>query len=89
MALEVDKIPSIEAIAQKLSVAITDPLLWNGHPIELGVSIGIAVYPDTATEADALMNLADTAMYKVKHSGKNAWSFAPAKEEDAKGGSST
>jgi len=89
LALEVDKIPSIEAIAQKLSVAITDPLLWNGHPIELGVSIGIAVYPDTATEADALMNLADTAMYRVKHIGKNAWSFAPVKEEEAQGGSST
>ena len=76
LALEVDQRPSIEAIADKLSTAVTGPLIWEGHALRLGVSIGIAVYPDTATDADSLMSRADGAMYRVKHGGKNTWAFA-------------
>ncbi len=76
LALEVDQKPSIEAIAEKLSAAITETLPWEGHELRLGVSIGIAVYPDSATDADALMSRADSAMYRVKKSGKNRWLFA-------------
>ncbi|SDT16631.1 putative bifunctional diguanylate cyclase/phosphodiesterase [Bradyrhizobium canariense] len=35
----------------------------------IGVSIGIACAPEHATEADALMLLADKALYAAKHSG--------------------
>jgi len=76
LALEVDQRPSIEAIAEKLFTSITDLLLWHDHEIRLGVSIGIAVYPETATDAEGLMNRADNAMYQVKHGGKNTWAFA-------------
>lgn len=38
-------------------------------------SIGIAVYPDDATEPSDLINHADAAMYNAKHSGKNCFRF--------------
>ena len=33
------------------------------------------MYPDSATDADSLMSRADSAMYRIKRSGKNAWGF--------------
>ena len=76
LALEVDQRPSIVAIAEKLSAAVTEPFEWEGKSLQLGVSIGIAVFPDTAADADSLMRLADAAMYEVKRSGRNTWAFA-------------
>ncbi len=75
LALGVDSRPSIEAIADKLEEAVTTPFHWDGHNIQLGASIGISVYPDSATDADSLMSRADSAMYRIKRSGKNAWGF--------------
>lgn len=76
LALEVDQRPAIEAIAEKLIQAVTQPLDWNGNPITLGVSIGISLYPENALDADGLLNQADAAMYRVKKGGKNGWAFA-------------
>lgn len=76
LALEVDDRSSIEAIARKLADAITAPLVWQSYELRLGVSIGIAVFPDSASDADGLLNRADTAMYTIKRAGKNAWAFA-------------
>ena len=76
LALEVDQRSTIVSIAEKLSTAITEPLNWEGNELKLGVSIGIAIFPDSATDADTLMNRADAAMYQVKKGGKNNWAFA-------------
>lgn len=38
-------------------------------------SIGIAVYPDDATEPSDLLHQADVAMYDAKHNGRNGFRF--------------
>ncbi len=43
----------------------------NGSPHEVTVSVGVAVYPDTAKSADQLFVQADDAMYRAKQRGKN------------------
>jgi diguanylate cyclase (GGDEF)-like protein len=37
----------------------------------MGISIGIAIYPDHAKSTIALISAADQAMYEAKTSGKN------------------
>lgn len=45
---------------------------WLDIPeLNITTSIGIALYDGQAVEADALLALADKAMYKAKHSGRN------------------
>ncbi len=43
----------------------------RGAPREITVSVGVAVYPDTAKSADELFVQADEAMYRAKQRGKN------------------
>jgi len=43
--------------------------------VHVGVSIGIAVYPDNESNADLLVKYADEAMYQAKQNGKNSYVF--------------
>jgi diguanylate cyclase (GGDEF)-like protein len=44
----------------------------DGLEIRLTASIGVATLPDVASSAEELIKAADTAMYRVKDTGKNA-----------------
>ncbi len=56
-------------VADKLIEAISVPYQVAGVQATLGASIGIAMYPDQAKTADALLALADKAMYQAKRAG--------------------
>jgi diguanylate cyclase (GGDEF)-like protein len=60
------------SIAQRLLAAVTPALRLDGHDFYVTVSIGLALYPDHATEPSILLRQADDAMYRVKTGGKNA-----------------
>ena len=60
-----------EPIVQKLVDAIERPIkLPDGNQCSIGVSIGIAIYPDNAVEMDSLIAAADAAMYESKRGGQ-------------------
>ncbi|WP_394246713.1 GGDEF domain-containing protein [Vibrio profundi] len=42
---------------------------------ELTLSVGVALYPQDATELPELTRCADKAMYQAKHSGKNRYAY--------------
>jgi diguanylate cyclase (GGDEF)-like protein len=46
---------------------------FEGQNLRLTSSLGVAVYPDHADNAEDLIARADTAMYQAKEKGKNAW----------------
>ena len=46
---------------------------YEGQSLRLTSSVGIAVFPDHADNAEDLIARADTAMYQAKEAGKNAW----------------
>ncbi|QKQ25032.1 diguanylate cyclase [Candidatus Reidiella endopervernicosa] len=43
--------------------------------MSVGASIGVALYPENAEEADALIVMADQAMYRAKRQGKSCTVF--------------
>jgi len=60
---------SISAIAQILSDSLRAPIDVAGISIEIGESIGIARFPQDATDAQTLLRHADVAMYVAKRRG--------------------
>jgi len=49
------------------------PLLFRGRLMPVHASVGIAEFPDHGRTAQDLLRAADTAMYRAKASGKNAF----------------
>jgi diguanylate cyclase (GGDEF)-like protein len=48
------------------------PWLAQGRQaVHATLSIGVAVFPDHATQADSLIAAADRALYQAKHEGRN------------------
>lgn len=62
-------------VAEKIIRALNEPFLVDGHTIEIGVSIGIALYPDDGSDAETLLRHADDAMYAAKAAGRNTYRF--------------
>ena len=54
-------------LADTLTRALTRPLPIDDHDVAITVSIGIALYPQLADDADALLAHADRAMYQAKN----------------------
>lgn len=63
--------------AEKIRAAIAEITL-PGMGVSVTASVGIAVYPDHATNAQHLERLADSALYLAKHSGRNRVEIAVA-----------
>jgi diguanylate cyclase len=57
---------SVEAMVRKRLAVAQEPVDLDGQTIEVGVSAGIAMYPEDGKDPDALMRRADRAMYTVK-----------------------
>jgi diguanylate cyclase (GGDEF)-like protein len=49
--------------------------LEDGGKLQIGSSIGIAIYPDDSTHTDELLKCADKAMYQAKAAGRANYRF--------------
>ncbi len=58
-------------VAEKIRRAVEQPFLIDQHQVNVSASIGIALYPEHATDAEELMQCADRAMYRAKAQGGN------------------
>ncbi len=66
-------------VAEKLLASLRPPIPIGQREMTTGGSIGIAIYPDHAQDAEFLIRAADKAMYSAKSSGRNcARLFKPA-----------
>ncbi len=52
--------------ARRLADAFRAPFSVQGQKLRLGASIGRAVFPTDASDADGLMRIADSAMFEAK-----------------------
>lgn len=62
-------------LASKLANVIAQPFLLAQHMVEVGLSIGIAMYPADGDDQEMLVNKADRAMYAAKSIGGNSFRF--------------
>src|SRR5262249_9188364 len=53
-------------LGERLLGAVASDLEVAGHPLRIGLSIGIAVYPADGTDAATLLSNADAALYRAK-----------------------
>ncbi|MDD5296459.1 MAG: diguanylate cyclase [Rhodocyclaceae bacterium] len=61
-------------VAEKILLALKEPLAIHGHLLEVTLSIGIALYRgDGAEGIQELMKQADMAMYSAKQAGRNCY----------------
>lgn len=64
---------TLTTLAQKLSRLLAEPYHIFDLDYTCSASIGVAIYPDHATNQEELIKAADSAMYQAKTSGRNAY----------------
>lgn len=68
---------TVAQCAQRILLAIKQPLLIDGRSFSIGGSIGIALFPDHATEPADLLARADLAMSQAKKAGGGVVFYKP------------
>jgi diguanylate cyclase (GGDEF)-like protein len=64
-----------ENVADKTILAFKENFILSDAQLQLGCSIGVVLYPDDGENTEDLIRRADTAMYKAKEAGRNAFAF--------------
>lgn len=65
-------------VVHKVIRSLDEPILVGTRRHRLGASVGVCCYPEIRGEPDALLHIADTAMYVAKKGGSNP-TFAEAR----------
>jgi diguanylate cyclase (GGDEF)-like protein len=79
---EVDGDQSALNVAEKIREALSIRFPIDGHEIDIGCSIGVAMYPDHGRDELELSQSADAAMYEAKRAGRNNVRMAGQKGND-------
>lgn len=72
-------------VAQKMLAALEQAFPLEGETLDIGASVGVAVAPAHATQADQLLSRADVAMYSAKGSLTGLSVFSAEHEKDGAG----
>ena len=63
-------------VIEKIREALRKPFDLHGHEVTVTASIGITIYPGRRRATrDTLIKYADTAMYRAKEAGRDAFRF--------------
>ena len=66
---------SLEQLGHRIVDLLSRPYLVQGHLVNIGASVGIAVAPEHGPTADLLFTHADLALYNAKQSGRGLCRF--------------
>ncbi len=72
-----------EWLAQRVARALKEPFEIDGHRMDIGASIGIAMAPIDGVDADQLLKKADMALYAAKNGGGGGHRFFAMDMEEA------
>ena len=62
-------------VARLIIEALGRPFRIGDVTCHIGVSIGISFYPQDGDDSERIISCADSAMYRVKNAGRNAFAF--------------
>ncbi len=62
-----DKFDILKSISGKICETISAPISVQDYTVDIGISIGVGIYPDDSHDLNNLINLADKAMYLSKN----------------------
>jgi diguanylate cyclase (GGDEF)-like protein/PAS domain S-box-containing protein len=74
---------ALSQVADKLLLALQEPMLLCGQTVQCSGSIGVALYPADGEDTATLLKHADAAMYLAKDEGKNRVRFYTSALEEA------
>lgn len=72
---DVERAEDARLLAQRIIEAMKAPFFVSAAQVEVGISIGIALSPEDASDTHNLLSRADMALYRVKSQGRNHWCF--------------
>ena len=70
---DIDGVAQVERVADKVVNAMHEPFALNDITVEIGCSIGVALYPNHAERAKTLLRYADEALYETKEAGRDGY----------------
>lgn len=70
-------------MAERVLEELSRPFTLGNDQVEIGGSVGIALYPGDGRDLDSLMHAADTALYRAKNDGRGVYCFFEAEMDDA------
>jgi diguanylate cyclase (GGDEF)-like protein/PAS domain S-box-containing protein len=60
-------------LAGRLLVKLSQSIVLGNNEFNISASIGVVIYPQNDEDTETLIRFADTAMYRAKQSGRNAY----------------
>ena len=66
---------AVTLTCERILASLSESMLLEGTEVNLGASIGVSMYPSDGTTVQALLQNADSAMYKAKERGRNNYQF--------------
>jgi len=66
---------AVTLTCERILSSLSETMLLEGTEVNLGASIGVSMYPSDGTTVQALLQNADSAMYKAKERGRNNYQF--------------
>lgn len=70
-----------EQLLGRIFDALSQPFSIGSCDVHISASVGVSLYPNDSTDADALLRQADQAMYLAKQSGRNRYHLFDAEQD--------
>ena len=72
---EIREATDAATVSQRIIEAVSEPFEVNGAKINIGASVGIAIFPRDGSDYQTILKSADMAMYQAKEEGKNTYRY--------------
>jgi diguanylate cyclase (GGDEF)-like protein len=76
-------VQTAEAAARRIQAELRKPFLLSGTELYVSVSMGISVFPFTASDGPSLLRFADSAMYASKRAGRGGCRLSVGEPDDS------